>query len=82
MTDPKGRESRSANTAAVLCGILTRLPMRKGMMLFATLCSLRLTPSSIIGGFETVVKEISAMNIYKEYFLNRRIREQSSENIP
>ena len=46
--------------------------MRKGMMLFATLCSLRLTPSSIIGGFETVVKEISAMNIHKENFFEQK----------
>lgn len=46
--------------------------MRKGMMLFATLCSLRLTPSSIIGGFEAVVKEISAMNIHKENFFEQK----------
>ncbi len=46
--------------------------MRKGMMLFATLCSLRLTPSSIIGGFEEVVKEISAMNIHKENFFEQK----------
>ena len=46
--------------------------MRKGMMLFATLCSLRLTPLSIIGGFEEVVKEISAMNIHKENFFEQK----------
>ena len=46
--------------------------MRKGMMLFATLCSLRLTPSSIIGGFKAVVKEISAMNIHKENFFEQK----------
>ena len=46
--------------------------MRKGMMLFATLCSLRLTPSRIIGGLEAVVKAISAMNIHKENFFEQK----------
>ena len=46
--------------------------MRKGMMLFATLCSLRLTPSRIIGGFKAVVKKISAMNIHKENFFEQK----------
>lgn len=46
--------------------------MRKGMMLFATLCSLRLTPSRIIGRFKAIVKAISAMNIHKENFFEQK----------